>query len=373
MSAAEPDPEMVSEAMEAFVDEDYATALKLYTKLIDAAPAYVASWVHRSAVQLKLEQPLDALADANKAIALDGGNSKAYLRKGMACFDLEEYQTARAAFVTGQGLDPKFKQFVTWIEKCNAKIVEEGGTVPDDKPSPPPPAAAAAAPPAPGPSAPAASSAGLPRYKHQWYQSQTHVTLEVMAKKVDPANADIVIHPDRVVITVNHPDDPVDKSPYVLDMALFGGVVVDESRGSVLGTKLEIRMKKSEPIQWGDITAAARKATAAVQPLNFSDPDMQRPTYPSSKAVQMKKPTDWDKLEAELAEEEEDEKLEGDAALNKLFRDIYGKADEDTRRAMNKSFQESGGTVLSTNWNEIGAKQTEIQPPTGMEAKKYEM
>ena len=40
---------------------------------------------------------------------------------------------------------------------------------------------------------------------------------------------------------------------------------------------------------------------------------------------------------------------------------------------MNKSFQESGGTVLSTNWNEIGAKKTEIQPPSGMEAKEYEL
>ena len=39
---------------------------------------------------------------------------------------------------------------------------------------------------------------------------------------------------------------------------------------------------------------------------------------------------------------------------------------------MNKSFQESGGTVLSTNWAEIGAKRTEVQPPTGMEAKTYE-
>lgn len=37
--------------------------------------------------------------------------------------------------------------------------------------------------------------------------------------------------------------------------------------------------------------------------------------------------------------------------------------DEDTRRAMMKSFVESNGTVLSTNWQEVGAKPVEFKTP----------
>lgn len=36
--------------------------------------------------------------------------------------------------------------------------------------------------------------------------------------------------------------------------------------------------------------------------------------------------------------QEKEEQLDGDAGLNKLFRDIYQNADEDMRRAMTKSF-----------------------------------
>jgi suppressor of G2 allele of SKP1 len=38
---------------------------------------------------------------------------------------------------------------------------------------------------------------------------------------------------------------------------------------------------------------------------------------------------------------------------------------------MIKSYQESNGTALSTNWSEVGKKRVEISPPEGMVAKKW--
>lgn len=43
--------------------------------------------------------------------------------------------------------------------------------------------------------------------------------------------------------------------------------------------------------------------------------------------------------------------------MNALFKQIYDKANPDTRRAMMKSYQTSGGTVLSTNWDEVASKE----------------
>lgn len=79
----------------------------------------------------------------------------------------------------------------------------------------------------------------------------------------------------------------------------------------------------------------------------------------------------WDKLAKEV-EKQEEEETKGEEALQQLFQKIYTSADENTRRAMNKSFQESGGTVLSTNWQEVGSKKVEVKPPDGCEHKRFD-
>lgn len=89
--------------------------------------------------------------------------------------------------------------------------------------------------------------------------------------------------------------------------------------------------------------------------------------YPSSKPTA----PDWDSLEQQIRKEEEEERPEGDAALNKLLKGIYGRSDEDTRRAMMKSYYESGGTVLSTNWKDVGSRHVDGTPPEGLVMKKW--
>lgn len=57
----------------------------------------------------------------------------------------------------------------------------------------------------------------------------------------------------------------------------------------------------------------------------------------------------------QLPKEEEEKPVGLEATLRQWYRD----ADEDSRRAMIKSMQESGGTVFNPNWKEVGSRKME--------------
>ncbi|EFJ24194.1 hypothetical protein SELMODRAFT_271108 [Selaginella moellendorffii] len=333
----------------AFVDEDYARALELYNQAVLEEPSNAGALVSRAQVHIKLGHFTDAIADAKAAIDLNPALSKAHLRQGIACFSLGEYETARAAFEKAASLedDPKTRD---WIHKCDEKLKEESG-VPQEAdmrdsatdeevfmtPSLPP-----------------------PKYRHEWYQSQEAVVVTVFAKGIKQEDARIDFGEQMLSVVIRVPNE----NPYALQVRLFGKVNVPKCKCSILSTKIEIRLSKADDTHWKGLSYEQNQGPVLKTPSRVT-------AYPSSSKKAAEK--NWDKLEAEVKKEEKDEKLEGDAALNKLFREIYGNADEDTRRAMNKSFVESNGTVLSTNWKEVGSKKIAGSAPQGMEMKKWEV
>ncbi|KAI7727698.1 hypothetical protein M8C21_021810 [Ambrosia artemisiifolia] len=357
--------DLAAKAKEAFIDDHFELAVDLYSEAILIDPNNPLLFSDRAQANIKLHNFTEAVADANKAIELDPSNPKAYLRKGTACFSLEEYQTAKTAFEAGSKLAPEDARFTDWIKKCDKFIAEENGELPTQSDAIP---ASAVAPSSTTKDAEQVknisnemiTATAKPKYRHEFYQKPEEVVVTIFAKGI-PANNVSVSYGEQILsVTIDVPGE----DSYIFQPRLFGKIVPARCRFEVLSTKVEIRLTKAEPIHWTSLEFGENKL---VVQRSIVPAGNQRPSYPSSRPTK-----DWDKLEAQVKKEEKDEKLDGDAALNKFFRDIYKDADEDTRRAMSKSFVESNGTVLSTNWKEVGSKVVEGTPPDGMEMKKWE-
>lgn len=77
---------------------------------------------------------------------------------------------------------------------------------------------------------------------------------------------------------------------------------------------------------------------------DIPDAALPRKAYPTS----AKNKVDWDRLAQEADKEKEDS-----SDINSLFKQLYKDATDEQRQAMIKSYQESGGTALSTDWGDV--------------------
>jgi suppressor of G2 allele of SKP1 len=147
-------------------------------------------------------------------------------------------------------------------------------------------------------------------------------------------------------------------------------------------------LKKAAPQKWSTLESKSLPpASTNAVPANPTDEAVKRalltedrpPAYPTSSR---KGPQNWDSVATNLTRKMneddgikptpgmDDDDAEGDE-VGSFFKKLYKGADPETQRAMMKSYQESNGTVLSTNWSEVGKKKVETSPPDGMVAKKW--
>jgi len=283
MSKVESAETLIADANSYFVDEDYDTALAKFNEAIELDNTNSDYYAKRSFCHYKLDNFTDAMADAKKGIALDQQNPRAYFRKGMAAFSLEEFESAKEAFQNAQRVAPS-SQHKTWIRKCDAELADDkdgSGESSEDmdivkpqqaaqqaaqfdgppplepdvttKPSqkshvdgPPPlepdvPLHATKPSPAPQP------TQTQSKVRYEWYQTETHISVSIFLKNVKKEDANITIKPESLSVEVKL---PTTESEYQLNITLSDRVVPEESTTSILGSKIEIKMKKTRPAKW---------------------------------------------------------------------------------------------------------------------------
>lgn len=164
---------------------------------------------------------------------------------------------------------------------------------------------------------------------HSWFQSPDNVEIDIMVKHVPEKNVQVEFSKKALHVRIQG-----DVSPYEEMFQLYGDIDPPSCSYRVLGSKIEIRLRKAEPgVQWPSLYRSDEKPQIAVGNVDGD----QKP-----------RAKNWDSID--VGEDE----AEGDVLG--FFQKIFAGADEDTRRAMMKSYVESGGTSLSTNWKDVGSK-----------------
>ncbi|KAK2090481.1 Suppressor of G2 allele of SKP1 [Saguinus oedipus] len=240
----------------------------------------------------------------------------------------KNYAAALETFIEGQKLDSADANFSVWIKSC--------------------------------PEAQNGSESEVwihqSKIKYDWYQTESQVVITLMIKNVQKNDVNVEFSKKQLSALVKLPSG----EDHNLKLELLHPIIPEQSTFKVLSTKIEIKLKKPEPVRWEKLEG---QGDVPVPKQFIAD---GKNLYPSSSPYRK----NWDKLIGEI-KEEKNEKLEGDAALNRLFQQIYSDGSDEVKRAMNKSFMESDGTVLSTNWSDVGKRKVEINPPDDMEWKKY--
>lgn len=367
---------------------NYDEAIQHFTAAITSNPAAVKYYIGRATAYQRVKKYAEALADSEIAVVLAHKRATrelikdAQFRRAQQLFFLERYADAEHILGIVKKLYEKEKTLPIWSSKVAKKLQEipEGDekrkvTV-KDVPDVEAPSASQETTVAKKTEAPvAASKPVVPtpanKIKDDWYQSNDTVTVNILAKGAPKDKVTVDFDKDSLSVSF-----PVEGSgaEYNFNVdPLYAPIDPAESKFRVTPNKVEITLKKaSQGVKWkileGDRQVEGGEGSKSTIPQHIlvgKPVQDSAPAYPTSSKSGSK---NWDKLAAEDLDEKDE--IEGDET-NHFFKKLYSGATPEQQRAMMKSYQESGGTVLSTDWSNVGSKTVVPEPPEGMEAKKY--
>jgi suppressor of G2 allele of SKP1 len=366
-------------------------AIEHYTKAISVNSTAVKYYIGRATAYQRVKKYTESLHDAETAVVLAKKRASrelikdAQFRRAVALFHLAQYSDAEYLLGIVRKFDEKDKMLPIWEAKITNKLKDlpeddekRKATVketPDvelpSTSSPPKPARIEELAPVAVKQEPkAVAPTPKDKIKTDWYQTATIVTLSIMAKGVPKDQASVEIEKDTVSISFPVAES---SSEYVYSIdPLYAPIDPAQSTYRVRPTKVEVYLHKATPgVKWHNLEGKERVEETVADPEQKSIPyhilsgKDTAPVYPTSSKTGAK---NWDKVV--VSDLDDKDEMEGDETSH-FFKQLYGGATPEQQRAMMKSYSESGGTVLSTDWSNVGSKTVVPEPPEGMEARKY--
>ena len=202
----------------------------------------------------------------------------------------------------------------------------------------------------------------LSDFRFQWYQTGRSTTIDIFVKNISTADAKLSEAGSEVQVSFKDAQG----QEYGRTFRVAGPVNGVTTR--VLASKLEVSLTKStEGFMWPDLELGANGSQDASTPSADISKE-HAPSYPTSYTKH--KGLDWSKVATEEASREPsfpseaygdeaaayggDPSEEGDGgSMENFFKKVYSNASDESKRAMNKSFMESKGTKLSSNWEQV--------------------